>query len=231
MEEKRILIIEDDMHAAEVLEAYLKRECFAVAKVGDGVKGLEMVFSWQPDLVLLDVMLPGINGNEILARVRRKSDVPVIMVTAIGEIQDKISSFRHGVDDYIVKPYNPGEVVARVHAVLRRATALNIKSELIICGPVQLDEEAMLVHVCPAENIKIAVDLTPTEFLLLSVLMRAPKRAFSRQTLLNMCLPESDAFERVVDTHIYNLRKKLNSVGVDDVLLTVRAMGYRYWNK
>ncbi len=219
------------MHAAEVLEAYLKRECFAVAKVGDGVKGLEMVFSWQPDLVLLDVMLPGINGNEVLARVRRKSDVPVIMVTAIGEIQDKISSLRHGVDDYIVKPYNLGEVVARVHAVLRRVTALNIKSELIICGPVQLDEEAMLVHVCHAENVKIAVDLTPTEFLLLSVLMRAPKRAFSRQTLLNMCLPESDAFERVVDTHIYNLRKKLNSVGVEDVLLTVRAMGYRYWNK
>lgn len=123
-------------------------------------------------------MLPGINGNEILARVRRKSDVPVIMVTAIGEIQDKISSLRHGVDDYIVKPYNPGEVVARVHAVLRRATALNIKSELIICGPVELDEEAMLVHVCPAENIKIAVDLTPTEFLLLSVLMRAPKEHF-----------------------------------------------------
>ena len=113
---------------------------------------------------------------------------------------------RHGVDDYIVKPYNPGEVVARVHAVLRRATALNIKSELIICGPVQLDEEAMLVHVCHAENVKIAVDLTPTEFLLLSVHACA-KRAFSRQTLLNMCLPESDAFERVVDTHIYNLRK------------------------
>ncbi len=101
MEGKRVLIIEDDMRAAEVLEAYLKRECFTVAKVGDGVKGLEMVFSWQPDLILLDVMLPGINGHEILARVRRKSDVPVIMVTAIGEIQDKISSLRHGVDDYI----------------------------------------------------------------------------------------------------------------------------------
>ena len=231
MKEKKVLIIEDDMYAAEVLEAYLKRDCFVVAKAGDGVKGLEMIFSWQPDLILLDVMLPGVNGSEILARVRRKSDVPVIMVTAIGEIQDKISSLRHGVDDYIVKPYNPGEVVARVHAVLRRAVAINIKSDVISCGPVQLDEDAMLVHVCHAEDKKIPLELTPTEFILLSVLMRAPKRAFSRQILLNKCLPESDAFERVVDTHIYNLRKKLSLAGVNDVLVTVRSMGYRYWNK
>ncbi len=163
------------MHAAEVTEAS-KESALPLPKSAMVLRARDG-FSRQPDLVLLDVMLPGINGNEVLARVRRKSDVPVIMVTAIGEIQDKISSLRHGVDDYIVKPYNP---VGRCSGSCRaeKSDCIKYKSELIICGPVQLDEEAMLVHVCHAENVKIAVDLTPTEFLLLSVLMRAPKERF-----------------------------------------------------
>ncbi len=120
MSGKRILIIEDDADAADVLSAYLARENYAVSVAGDGPSGLEMSQRLKPDLILLDVMLPGMNGTEVLAAVRRRGNTPVIMVTAMGDIPDRIGALRYGADDYVVKPYNPGEVVARVQAVLRR---------------------------------------------------------------------------------------------------------------
>jgi DNA-binding response OmpR family regulator len=118
---RRVLIIEDDADAAGVLEAYLRRENYDVVITGDGLSGLDMAHRWKPDLILLDVMLPGLNGTEVLAGLRRKNDVPVIMVTAMGDTPDRIGALRYGADDYIVKPYHPGEVVARVQAVLRRS--------------------------------------------------------------------------------------------------------------
>ncbi|HBT5794054.1 TPA: response regulator transcription factor, partial [Klebsiella pneumoniae] len=118
MSGKRILIIEDDADAADVLSAYLARENYAVSVAGDGPSGLEMSQRLKPDLILLDVMLPGMNGTEVLAAVRRRGNTPVIMVTAMGDIPDRIGALRYGADDYVVKPYNPGEVVARVQAVL-----------------------------------------------------------------------------------------------------------------
>ncbi len=114
---KRVLIIEDDLDAANVLEAYLKHDQFVTAVASNGQRGLELVFSWKPDLVLLDVMLPAMSGTDVLLAVRRRSDVPVIMITAVSDGSDKISALRFGADDYVVKPYNPGEVVARVRAV------------------------------------------------------------------------------------------------------------------
>lgn len=119
---RRVLIIEDDADAAGVLEAYLRRENYDVTITGDGLSGLDMAQRWKPDLILLDVMLPGLNGTEVLAGLRRKSDVPVIMVTAMGDTPDRIGALRYGADDYVVKPYHPGEVVARVQAVLRRSS-------------------------------------------------------------------------------------------------------------
>ncbi|EGT5700686.1 DNA-binding response regulator, partial [Cronobacter dublinensis subsp. dublinensis] len=116
---KRVLIIEDDADAASVLEAYLRRENYDVAIAADGQSGLDKAQRWKPDLVLLDVMLPVLNGTEVLAALRRASDVPVIMVTAMGDTPDRIGALRYGADDYVVKPYHPGEVVARVQAVLR----------------------------------------------------------------------------------------------------------------
>lgn len=118
---RRVLIIEDDADAAGVLEAYLRRENYDVVITGDGLSGLDMAHRWKPDLILLDVMLPGLNGTEVLAGLRRKNDVPVIMVTAMGDTPDRIGALRYGADDYVVKPYHPGEVVARVQAVLRRS--------------------------------------------------------------------------------------------------------------
>ncbi len=133
MQNKRVLVIEDDADAANVLEAYLRREVYSVAVAGDGVAGMNRVLSWKPDLILLDVMLPGMNGTEILAAVRRKCNTPVIMITAMGEAYDKIGALRYGADDYVVKPYNPGEVMARVQAVLRRSN-INQGPETKFCA-------------------------------------------------------------------------------------------------
>ncbi|EPK7574080.1 response regulator [Klebsiella michiganensis] len=225
---RRVLIIEDDADAAGVLEAYLRRENYDVAVTVDGLAGLDMAQRWKPDLILLDVMLPGLNGTEVLASLRRKSDVPVIMVTAMGDMPDRIGALRYGADDYVVKPYHPGEVVARVQAVLRRSRKAETQEDILRWQGLEVDVAAIVAAVSnPGEPVHI-LDLTPTEFSLLATLMRAPIRPFSRQYLLERCLPESEALERVVDTHIYNLRKKLEGAGVSGVLVNVRGVGYRF---
>lgn len=226
---KRVLIIEDDLDAANVLEAYLNREQFQTSIASDGQRGLDLVFSWKPDLILLDVMLPGLSGNDVLMAVRRRSDVPIIMVTAIGEGTDKISALRFGADDYVVKPYNPGEVVARVHAVLRRYSTAHRADTLQFRG-ITADRDSMIVLVDNPGGTPHPLDLTPTELLLLMTFLKSPYKAFTRQALLEACLPESDALERVVDTHIYNLRKKLEATGQSDLLINVRGIGYRFAN-
>ncbi|HCK0916679.1 MAG: response regulator [Klebsiella michiganensis] len=225
---RKVLIIEDDADAAGVLEAYLRRENYDVAVTVDGLAGLDMAQRWKPDLILLDVMLPGLNGTEVLASLRRKSDVPVIMVTAMGDMPDRIGALRYGADDYVVKPYHPGEVVARVQAVLRRSRKAETQEDILRWQGLEVDVAAIVAAVSnPGEPVHI-LDLTPTEFSLLATLMRAPVRPFSRQYLLERCLPESEALERVVDTHIYNLRKKLEGAGVSGVLVNVRGVGYRF---
>lgn len=228
MQNKTILIIEDDADAAEVLEAYLRRENYQVRIAADGLAGLAMAERWQPDLVLLDIMLPGLNGTEVLAKIRRVSDVPVIMVTAMGDTPDRIGALRYGADDYVVKPYHPGEVVARVQAVLRRSSARTPQEEILRWQGLEVNTAAMTIMVTGPGARHTRVDATPTEFSLLVTMMRAPVRALSRQYLLEQCLPESDALERVVDTHVYNLRRKLESAGIHDVLLNVRGVGYRF---
>ena len=230
MNTKRILIIEDDSDTANVLEAYLRRENFDVMLATDGKTGFRLALHQHPDLILLDIMLPGMTGTEILSAIRRESDVPVIMVTAMGEAPDRIGALRYGADDYVVKPYHPGEVVARVQAVLRRATAsvATAKNEVCRCvGAVELNRDTMSVAVIHQDEREF-LELTPTEFSLLDTMMARPASVFSRQTLLEHCLPESEALERVVDTHIYNLRRKLEKAGVRGVLTSVRGVGYRY---
>ncbi|ELY4520998.1 response regulator transcription factor [Cronobacter muytjensii] len=224
---KRVLIIEDDADAASVLEAYLRRENYDVAIAADGQSGLEKAQRWKPDLVLLDVMLPVMNGTEVLAALRRASDVPVIMVTAMGDTPDRIGALRYGADDYVVKPYHPGEVVARVQAVLRRSGKTPTPEDVLRWEALTVDTVAITATLDNGGDIT-HLDLTPTEFSLLTVLMRRPTRPFARQYLLEHCLPESEALERVVDTHIYNLRRKLEHAGVRGVLINVRGIGYRF---
>lgn len=228
MQSKRVLIIEDDADAAGVLEAYLKRENYAVTIAGDGPGGLEAARRWQPDLILLDIMLPGMNGTEVLAALRRRDDTPVIMVTAMGDAPDRIGALRYGADDYVVKPYHPGEVVARVQAVLRRSQSHAPAAGILRWAGLTVDPVALTAIVEGDSAAPHRLDLTPTEFSLLVTLMRAPTRPFTRLFLLEHCLPESDALERVVDTHVYNLRRKLEAAGISDVLPAVRSVGYRF---
>lgn len=228
MNTKRVLVIEDDADAADVLEAYLRREKYEVIVAGDGIKGLNMVKTWHPDIVLLDMMLPEMHGKEVLLAIRRSKDVPVIMVTAMCDTHDIVGALGQGADDYVVKPYDPGEVVARVQAVLRRKNTEGSQSALLHWEGMVVDPELMTVTVTDESGQVIKPDLTPTELTLLMTLMDSPTRPLSRQYLLERCLPDSDALERVVDTHIYNLRKKLELAGVKNILLNVRGIGYRF---
>lgn len=223
MGDKLILIVEDDADSASVLEAYLLRDGFAVILAEDGRQGLELFQRERPDLVLLDMMLPRLGGTEVLAQIRRAGDTPVIMVTAIGDEPEKLGALRYGADDYVVKPYNPKEVVARVHAVLRRCHQAPRDDRWLRHGALTVDLERFSATVEAR-----ALELTPTEFSLLATLMRTPHKAFTREELLERCLPESEALVRVVDTHLHNLRRKLEAAGLPGVPVTVRAIGYRF---
>lgn len=227
MNKKTVLVVEDDQDAASILEAYLKRENFEVVIAYDGQKGLEAALRLKPDLILLDVMLPIMNGTEVLSMLRKKTDIPVIMLTAMGDASDKIGALRYGADDYVVKPYHPGEVMARVQAVLRRLKSSRDLGEILKYQNLKVDSTAMTAMI-EHEHSRHLLDLTLTEFQLLTSLMRAPLKVFTRFELLEVCSPESNALERVVDTHIYNLRKKLETAGLTGVVINVRGIGYRF---
>jgi len=228
MMHKRILIVEDDADGASILEAYLKKDGFEVFLAEDGAKGLMLFRQLSPSLVLLDMMLPKMSGAELLSEIRRAGDTPVIMVTAIGDEPEKIGALRYGADDYVVKPCNPREVVARVYAVLRRYYGSSNAKSLIECDGVWVDSDSVIAGVRNPNNDSATLDLTRSEFLLLAALVRTPNKAFTREELLEICMPESDALSRVVDAHVHNLRKKLESAGVVDALVTVRSVGYRF---
>ncbi|GKS86537.1 response regulator [Acidovorax sp. SUPP1855] len=228
MNQKRVLVVEDDPDSASVLEAYLKREGFLVAVANDGEQAVTWHAQWKPDLVLLDVMLPKLGGTEVLSAIRRAGDTPVIMVSAIGDEPEKLGALRYGADDYVVKPYSPKEVVARVYAVMRRTGAARSPEGALKHGRLTVDTSAFVAAVSDADGQPVALELTPTEFNLLASLLRTPFKAFTRSELLEACLPESDALERVVDAHIHNLRRKLEQRGITGVLVTVRAVGYRF---
>ncbi|RQR51298.1 DNA-binding response regulator [Burkholderia sp. Bp9140] len=228
MRQQRILVVEDDSDSASILEAYLRRDGFLVALSPDGRRAVQLYAQWKPDLVLLDVMLPGISGTEVLSAIRRAGDTPVIMVTAIGDESDKVGALRYGADDYVVKPYSPKEVVARVHAVLRRTRLLRPSEDLLRHGRLTVNTMAVRASVESDSGAPLELTLTPAEFNLLATLLATPFKAFTRSELLEACMPGSDALERVVDVHISNLRRKLEQHGILGVLVTVRAVGYRF---
>ncbi len=150
------------------------------------------------------------------------------MVTAMGDEPEKLGALRYGADDYVVKPYNPKEVVARVHAVLRRSNSSASNDRQLCYNRLRVDLEAVTASIDSVGAAPILLDLTPTEFKLLATLLATPAKAFTRDELLEICLPESDALARVVDTHVHNLRRKLEVHGIVDVLVTVRSIGYRF---
>lgn len=219
------LIAEDARDIADILRAYLEREGFRTVQAGDGRTALDLHLALKPDVVLLDISMPLVDGWEVLAEVRRRGGTPVLVLTALDQDIDKLQALRVGADDYVVKPFNPVEVVARVKAVLRRAGAAAAAGVLRV-GPVEIDTVAHLVRTDRGE-----VALTLTEFRLLSHMARTPTRVFSRSELVDACLPGSDALDRTVDSHVSKLRRKLEQAGAADMPEGVRGVGYRLWSR
>jgi two-component system response regulator AdeR len=221
-----VLVVEDDPDIGRVLEAYLAREGLRTVRAVDGEIALQHHLSLRPDLILLDANLPKLDGFSVLAEVRRRGDTPVVFVTALAEDVDKLSALRSGADDYVVKPFNPVEVVARVKAVLKRSMGSTDRRVLRI-APLELDLNAYTVRVTSDDGAARSLSITLSEFRLLAQMMQSPARVFSRAELIDACLPDSDALERTIDSHISNLRKKLQSAGVEGFVCGVRGVGYR----
>jgi two-component system response regulator BaeR len=216
-----ILIVEDETRLAEILEEYLLREGFRTERAKDGARALVLWRAAGPDLILLDLMLPVLDGLEVARRIRSESAVPIIMLTARDEEVDKLVGLGLGADDYVVKPYSPREVVARVKAVLRRAGGGLEPSQVFHCGRVSVDLGRYLAT-CDGE----VVPLTASEIRLLAALAREPGKVRNRAELLDAAGdPDRWADERTVDAHVKNLRRKLG--GCAPALETVRGVGYR----
>jgi len=229
MQRPLILVVEDHREIADVLQAYLRREGMDCLWAEDGVQALRLHMQHKPDLVILDVMLPSLSGPQVLAELRRRGNTPVLMATAVADDVEKLVALRGGADDYVVKPYNPMEVVARVQAVLRRThSGASPAQSVIRIDRLVIDFEAVFAQVSGLDGKAVPLDLTPAEFRLLGTLAASPRKAFTRQDLLEASLPSSDALERVVDSHVRNLRRKLECAGVQGIPAAVRGVGYRF---
>ena len=222
---RKVLIVEDDKNIADLLRIYLEKEQMECEIAGDGVTGVEKFRQMQPDLVLLDIMLPGMDGWAVCRKIRETSKTPVIMLTAKGELEDKVSGLEMGADDYITKPFEMKEVLARVHAVLRRTGEEEQSSEKKLVFDklvVNLDSYELLVD-------GKRVDTPPKELELLYHLAASPNRVFTRNQLLD----EVWGFDyfgdsRTVDVHIKRLREKLEGVSDQWSLKTVWGVGYKF---
>jgi two-component system, OmpR family, response regulator AdeR len=225
MDNALILIAEDEQQIAEILTIYLQREGFRTVCASDGQVALDQHQALRPDLVLLDIKLPKRDGFDVLAELRRRGGTPVIMVTALKDDLDKLTALRVGADDYITKPFNTMEVVARVKTVLRRAMD-GAGAKLLRVGIIEIDVTAHVARVREG-NASKPLNLTLTEFRLLCQMARSPSRAFARSELVDACLPEGEAMGRTVDSHVSNLRRKIEAAGGGTMLEAVRGVGYR----
>ncbi|WP_184397084.1 response regulator [Rhizobium sp. BK650] len=226
MDNSLVLIVEDEPAIAQILEGYLSRDGFRTVRAGDGEIALQHHAHLKPDIVLLDVRLPKLDGFDVLARLRQAGSTPVIMVTAIADDIDRLAGLRLGADDYVVKPFNPQEVVARVKAVLRRTRGEQDRAVKRF-GAIEVDFTSYAAFVTSGER-RTQLSLTLSEFRILAYMIRHPTQAFARADILDACLPESDALVRTVDTHISNLRRKLEELGQTGFLPAVRGIGYRF---
>ena len=224
---KTVLVVDDEAKIIRLARDYLEHAGFAVLTTGDGKAALATVRSAKPDLVILDLGLPGMDGLDVTRAVRKDSNVPIIMLTARGEESDKLVGLELGADDYIVKPFSPKELVARARAVLRRTenAALGVGVETIRAADVTLDVPRMRVTVGDR-----AVDVTPTEFQLLAALARQPGRLFTRAQLLDAIRGVAfESYERAIDAHVKNLRRKIEPNPHEPrYVLTVYGVGYKF---
>jgi DNA-binding response OmpR family regulator len=218
---KKILLVDDEPEILEICRDYLEASNYDVVTAKDGAQGLSSARREKPDLIVLDLMMPEMDGLDVCREIRRESNVPIIMLTARVEETDKLIGLELGADDYITKPFSPRELVARVRVVLRRATNTT-DNDVIRAGDVELDRAHYEVHL-PDKTIL----LTSTEFEILATLMSQPGRIFSRSQLLTATHGITfESMERAIDSHIRNLRRKLEP---DDLIVTVHGVGYKFY--
>ncbi len=228
--EYHVLVVDDEPKILSMLENFLKNEGFKVTTAQEGREALRLFGQAQPHAVILDLMLPGMNGLDVCKEIRKNSTVPIIMLTAKTEEIDKLLGLELGADDYITKPFSLKELAARLRAVLRRTTQYSEKQEeqVMIRGDLQIDPVKREVKVKGE-----LIPLTPTEYNILYILARHPGRPYSRLQLLNMALDESYlGYERVIDTHVSNLRKKIEPNPAEpSYIQTVYGIGYKFGEK
>ncbi len=222
----KILIVEDEASIAEVVSAYAKREGYETVCASDGLSALEIFFNNDFDLVILDLMLPKLNGEEVCRRIREKSSVPVIMLTAKTSESDVVSGLDSGANDYVSKPFSPRVLMARVRAQLRpRETRDNIASGVYADGRIEIDPERVELR-----KDGVPVPVTKSEFLIFSTLVSRPIRTWSREEIIRTAFGDDyDGFDRTIDTYIKNLRKKLAEPGHENGWIkTIYGFGYRF---
>ncbi|MEM9132148.1 MAG: response regulator transcription factor [Actinomycetota bacterium] len=219
-----VLVVDDEPRITGLVRDYLDQAGFGVVEAADGETALARFEQHRPAAVVLDLGLPGIDGLDVLRRLRTMSDVPIVILTARSDETDRVVGLELGADDYVVKPFGPKELVARIRAVLRRVQTVP-ETEVYGAGGVQVDTAKMRVTVDGAE-----VDLTPTEFQLLATLVRQPGRVFTRGQLLDAVHGVSfESYERAIDAHIKNIRRKIeHEPRTPRLILTVHGVGYRF---
>lgn len=223
MNSKHILIVEDEDKIAALLKDYLERAGCSVSRLGRGDEVIPFLRQKSPDLILLDIMLPGMDGMDVCREIRKSSQIPIIMVTARVEEIDRLLGLELGADDYMCKPFSPREVVARIKAVLRRVQPV-LEGSMLKVGSIVLQEDTREVTIEGRE-----LKLTPNEFGLLRVLMANPGRAFSRGELVNRVQGyDYEGYDRTVDTHIKNLRRKIAGLlPGQEIICSIYSVGYK----
>ena len=220
-----VLVVDDERQIATIARDYLTRAGFSVTVAGDGASALAMAREKRPDLVVLDLGLPKLDGLEVARVLRRESDVPIIMLTARVDETDRLRGFEVGADDYLTKPFSPRELVARVSSVLRRARYDPGRASRFEVADLSIDSDKLRV-----ERRGTAIDLTATEFQLLAALARHPGRVFTRAQLLDAVRgTEVESFERAIDAHVKNIRRKLErDPHRPKYVMTVYGIGYKF---
>jgi len=220
----RIIVAEDDPRQVRIVKAYLEREGHSVVVVTDGLRAVEEVRRRTPDLLVLDVMMPNLDGHDVLRIIRAESDVPILMLTARSAEDDQVIGFDLGADDYVTKPYRPRELMARIRALLRRRLGENDASEKVVIGSLTIDRDRRTVDVDGAN-----IELTASEFDILTTLATSSGKVFTRFELLERTVGfEHDSLERTIDVHVRNIRRKLGDEARDPTYIaTVVGIGYR----
>jgi two-component system, OmpR family, alkaline phosphatase synthesis response regulator PhoP len=222
---KTVLVVEDERQIAQIARDYLQHAGFSVQTASNGAEALTLAHQRLPDLVILDLGLPQVDGLEVARRLRQDSNVPIIMLTARVEEADRLAGLELGADDYVTKPFSPRELVARVRAVLRRSDGSDSGTDVLRRGDLTIDIGRLKV-----ERAGMSIDLTSTEFQLVAALARKPGRIFTRAHLLDAIRgTEVESFERAIDAHVKNIRRKLEpDPRSPRYLLTVYGVGYKF---